>query len=180
MGSNGFARLLIAATGLLAIVPGGCIFAADALNPNLLSSLGFDPNAVFPRRGTVIVVFQNQTNAVALFNAFETDDLADLGIDSRNFNVVVDPGESRNEVLDCPIGGLGLGAIGGTGQELEIVPDQAVVVFGADADGVEVAYLGQPLAANQDFFCGDVVIVSLVPIAADPGVGITVQVVRGR
>lgn len=156
---------------------GGCILAADAINPGLFSALGFDPQLIFPPRGTLIVVFRNDTQSPALFSAFETSDLNDLTLDTRNFSVTVDPGASRNEVLECPIGAISPGLVGGEGEDLEIDAANAGIVFDEGA-GTAVAYGGSVLQSGQDYACGDVILVTLQQFGAD--YGFTVQVIKGR
>jgi hypothetical protein len=164
-------------TGALILPAGGCILAADALSPGLLGSLGFDPNVIFPARGTIIVVFKNETQATALFSAFETADAGDLSLETRNFSVSVDPGESRNEVLECPVGALSPGVVTGAGDMLTVDVANAALVF-VDAAGTAVAYGGAALISGEDYTCGDVILVTLQQFG--DAFGLTVQVIPGR
>jgi hypothetical protein len=165
-------------SALLALPTGGCLLAADALSPDLLGSLGLDPNVIKPPRGTVIVNFTNNTQLPAVFNAFETADADDLTVDTRNFSVLVDPGVQRNEVLDCPIGAVSLGQVTAEGDNVDVDAANAVIVLGADAMGTAIPYTGSALFGGSDFFCGDVISVTLTQNGA--GFVLAVQVIPGR
>lgn len=150
-------RLLAAVTcglGLLASL--GCVVAADALNPGFFAALGFDPNTIFPSSGTVIVAFTNTTSLPATFYAYESADAQDLSIDSRNFSVGVESGETRNEVLACPVGVLSPGSLGA-----DFSVDSLAAEVQETGGVVTVTYEQAPLIAGADFRCGDVVDIQL-------------------
>ena len=178
---HGKRRTWILLLTAVAILPAlGCALAASALNPNLLSQLGFDPNTIFPSTGTVIVVFDNQTSSVVVFNVWYADDPVAFTGSSHNISIPVDPTSTDNEVLNCPVGGLAPGTLGA---DFKPTTDAAVVQTGA----TPVAYNGATLISGRDFECGDVVIVHLTQQAGQSGQGgttnpyaITVQVVPGR
>lgn len=163
------------------VVWSGCVIAADALSPDLFVQLGFDPNTIFPQRGTVIVNFTNNTQFAAFFAAFESVDAADLTIDSRNFSLLIDPMDTRNEVLDCPVDLVSPGFL----DAMFAAQNDAVTVFAGDGAGTAVMYDGSPLVAGRDFACGDVINVQLDQIGAGGDAGqvgfvLTVLVIPGR
>jgi hypothetical protein len=141
--------LAVSAGGLL-LVP-GCTFLADAFSPAIFTALGLDPGAIFPPRGTVIVVFANQTSYPAAFSAFESVDAQDLSQDSRNFSVQAAANETRNEVLDCPVGLVGPGTL-----DTSFASDLIVARVQTPTGVVDVPY-GFTLTGGTDFVCGDVV-----------------------
>jgi hypothetical protein len=149
--------LLVAACGtVLLSLQLGCAIALDLLNPGVFSVLGIDPAAISGRRGTVIMNFRNNSDGVAVFYAFESADAIDLTIDSRNFSAEVAPGESRNEVLSCPVAVLSPGSLSAA---YAFQPLAASVVSGTGATTVD--YLGTPLLDGSDFRCGYVIDVQL-------------------
>ncbi|MFH1746286.1 MAG: hypothetical protein ABIG44_04505 [Planctomycetota bacterium] len=170
-------RILAAAVGgVMLLMAGGCVIAADALNPAFFSGLGFDPNTIFPPSGTIIVTFTNNTNAPATFYAFESADAVDLVADSRNFSVEVQPGETRNEVLTCPVGMFSPGILGA---DLSI--DNTAADVQATGGAGTATYDGVPLVEDTDFSCGDVIDVQLYIVGAvDSGAYlVTVRLIPG-
>jgi hypothetical protein len=161
----------VLACGLL-ICGFGCAVAADAFNPSFFAGLGLDPATISPPPGTVIIAFENQTSGVATFFGFESADL-DFTVDSRNFSVVAEPGEMRNEVLSCGIDVLSPGQLG---ENFAISPVAANVQTQEGATDVD--YLGPPLVAGSEFVCGDVITVTLTTIGDQ--FRILVSVTSGR
>lgn len=150
-----------AAAAGTALSLGGCAVGADLLNTAFLTSLGLDAATIRPPSGTVIATFTNNTQSVAVFQAFESVDASDLSVNTRNFTIQVDPGETKNEVLYCPIQVFSLGFVD---DAFEVTPTGAVVFTGQQ--GVDVDYAGAPLISGLDFFCGDLIDVTLNQIGA--------------
>jgi hypothetical protein len=159
---NRWLQSVIGATAAgLAVSTGGCLVAADLLNTAFLTSLGLDAQTIRPPSGTVIATFTNNTQFVAVFAAFESIDASDLSVNTRNFTIEVEPGETKNEVLYCPIQVFSLGFVD---DAFAITPTGALVFTGQQ--GVEVDYAGAPLVSGLDFSCGDLIDVTLNPIGA--------------
>jgi len=150
----------------------GCVIAADALNPAFFSGLGLDPGTIFPPTGVVIVAFTNYTSSPAVFYAFESPKVQDL-TGARSFYVAVDPGQTRNEVLECPVGLLSPGSLG---EDYSVSSVAATVI----AAGADVAYNGSALVGSSDFVCGDVIDIALSPAAGENAYLISVRVLPGQ
>ncbi len=157
--------------GALLLAPTGCGVALDALNPAFFAGLGFDPGTIFPPAGVVIVSFTNNTGNDATLYAFESRAtiLEEYSRGARNFFIQADAGESRNEVIDCPVGTISFGSL-----DASFAPDDLAIVV---ADG-EVTYEGAPLINGSDFQCGDLIDVQLYAGGAT-GYLMVVQVIRG-
>jgi hypothetical protein len=138
----------------------------DLFDSSFLSSLGLDPALVSSSNGTVIVVFSNETTAPAQFFAFEQADASDPNRGARNFTQEVPAGQTRNEVLECPLGIVGPGTLDAT-----FNPDTVgATVFtttagtaggGTTTNAVDVDYAGSVLFSGTDFHCGDVIKITL-------------------
>jgi len=163
------AGLLVAAVSLLMAACSGCLIAADLVSPGFVSALGLDPGVFFPSRGMVVVSFTNNATSPATFYAFESVDATDLTRQSRNFSVTVDPGETRNEVLICPVGLISLGTL-----DANFQPDDV----GARAGDDDITYTGAALVGGRDFDCGYLIVVRLIPVAGE--LSLSVQVLPGR
>lgn len=142
--------------GLALLSAAGCGVLVDPLNPGLISSLGLDPASVQRPPGRVIMAFENDTTSPAIFVAYHAGDSSDLTKDPQNFSVQVEAAETRNAVIDCPIGIMGPGAI----LEDFTIGNTAAGVDTANGQ-VAVLYLGTPLISGSDFNCGDVIVVRL-------------------
>ena len=145
---------LVAGIVLLVPLP-GCIVAADLFDPSFISSLGIDPITVFPRTGTVIITFSNDTSSTARFRAYEIGDAANPEGNARNFSVDVPAGEVRNEVLDCPVDVISLGTLDAS---YAATANAATVYATADT---EVTYGGSEMQSGSEYECGDVISVRL-------------------
>ncbi len=170
-------RLWIALASLVVLtsLSGGCLFAADALNPNVLTSLGISPSSISRGGGRVVVVFDNQTDQLASFTAVLLDN-ANNPTQARELGREnVPAGETANVVLDCPVGVVFPGRLG-DGLEVEAV---GAIVDPAGA-ATEVEYAGSALASGVDFRCGDVIVIALEPGGGDAEFRITVRVIPGR
>lgn len=154
---NRWLRSAVGATAAgLALSMGGCVVATDLLNTAFLTSLGLDAASIRPPTGTVIATFTNNTDFVVVFEAFESVDATDLSVNTRNFTIQVEPGETKNEVLYCPIQVFSLGFVD---DAFAVTPTGALVFTGQQ--GVEVEYAGAPLVSGLDFLCGDLIDVTL-------------------
>lgn len=160
-----------AAMGLLALCLCGCPVAIDLVNPDLLAGWGVDVSAIKPTAGTVIVMFNNHSQGQAKFHAFEVPDTLHPSQGSRNFSVEVQPGESDNEVLTCPVEVIGLGSLGANFTVADTLAVE-VLVTGDTGGAGTVNYAGAPLTSPHDFRCGDLILVEL----GQDGVTLTVQV----
>jgi hypothetical protein len=165
------ARLAIwCAVGLLPML-GGCIVAADLINPNTLGLLGFNIDTVRSRPGNIIVVFENNTDQVAIFGAYRQLDPADTAT-AFTFVVQADPMDTANEVVTCPAGLVSLGAPGAMGE-----------TAGAQVGGMAVNYTGDPLQEGLDYSCGDLIVFTVNAAAAGDNQQtfvITARVIPGR
>lgn len=154
----------------------GCGFLGDALNPAFLAGIGVDPGTVIPPRGTVIVLFKNETDFAALFHAFEAADALDWTREARNFAVEVPASDSRNEVLSCPVGVFSPGVLS---EAFAFEGGTAAEVF-TDQDVVAIPY-AWPLLNPRDFRCGAVIEVTLTQVATpDAPYSLAVRVIPGR
>lgn len=159
----------------LALMPAlGCVVAADALAPGLLSAFGLDANALGGDAGKIIVAVTNNTPYPANFVAFEADDINNLGAGTKNFYFPVVAGGNRNEVLDCPVGAITLGSV-----DAALMVDTTAVVLNVDGMAEEVDYPGSSLIGGRDFFCGDLINV-FINIDAAGEAFITVTVTPGQ
>ncbi|MBN2447443.1 MAG: hypothetical protein JXO22_11995 [Phycisphaerae bacterium] len=164
---------LIVGTVLL-VPPTGCIVAADLFDPSFVSALGIDPITVYPRTGTIIVTFTNNTTSAAVFRAYEIGDVDNPDGNSRNFSVVVPAGEVRNEVLFCPIDVISLGTLDAS----YTATNDAATVY-AESD-TEVTYGGAELQNDSEYECGDVISVVLTEQGTDSATySLSVQVIPG-
>lgn len=148
--------------GLLVIAVGGCAVATDMLDPGLLVQLGVDPATVTRPQGVVIVALNNMTLSSATFYAYHSQGAGSpqaRSKGSRNFSVLVESGEARNEVIECPVGEISPGSLD-AGFDPESL---AAVVHTVDGD-VNVDYGGIPLEISKSFSCGDVIEIRLVPL----------------
>jgi hypothetical protein len=136
----------------------GCAVVADLFNPNFVSGFGLSTTTIGDG-GVTIVAFSNRLAAGATLRIV-TSETADFqtGV-VQNFEVPADPDRVVNQALFCPLGIVTFGVA--TGVEGNVMVDQAVAVeVGGDMPG-NVAYIGQPLIANRDFLCGDVISVEV-------------------
>lgn len=176
------AKWLCTAGAVVVLMPVlGCAIGADVFSPGLFSALGLDTYRLQPAQGTVIVNFHNETPFVVGFYAFESADSVDFTQDSRNITVSVDPGQQRNELVDCPVDIISPGGLDADFMYTTL----AAQVFEVDANGgvqtQDVAYAGQFLRFNVEFNCGDVIdITAIVDPAADSGYRLVVRVVPGQ
>ncbi len=144
------------ALAALMTTSGGCTIPLDLFNPALFGQLGLDPNTLRPPTGSLIVFFENNTELPVAFFAYESVNPADLTQDTRNFVVQVDPNESRNEVLECPVQLISLGTVD---QEGGVGTVGATVL--TDGGQMDVEYTGVALESGVTYRCGDVIAVSL-------------------
>ena len=100
--------LIVSAVFVVPVLLGGCIFAADLINPAAITALGLDPNSINRPVGTVLVVFVNDSDQPAVFTAFLQTDPQDINT-ARTIQIIVDPNSNTNEVLSCPTGQVSLG-----------------------------------------------------------------------
>ncbi len=168
---HGTARLALwCAIGLFPML-GGCVVAADLINPSTLQLLGLNIDTIRPRPGNIIVVFENNTDQPAIFAAYRQSDEDEIST-AFSFIVEADPMDTSNEVVACPVGLVSLGAPNAMGETL-----------GAQIGGTAVNYSGDPLQEGVDFVCGDVIVFTANPIAAgdmNQTFEITARVIPGR
>lgn len=145
---------------LAAPLMSGCVLLSDAVNPNLLTQIGLDPNTIFPSAGTVIVVFNNQTQFPVTFYVYQAQEPSDLAVDGTNVARLVDPNTTRNSVLDCPLGVISPGVLDANFEPQTL----AATVF--NGQGTDVDYLGAALISGRDFTCGDVIEIRVIAAAA--------------
>lgn len=176
-----WAGLLAAALPL-----GGCTLASDLLDPQFVLGLGLDPATVTPQQGIILVALNNTTGRPAYLNGYFVVDAGKPSRGSRNFTVYADPGEVRNEVLECPIAVLGPGQLEGAGDEVTVNASAAAIVLtGDDGTTTDVAYSGPPAYEGTAFACGDVVEFRLVQATGgrdqtEATYAVTVRVIPGR
>jgi len=135
----------------------GCALGSDLLNAEALVWLGLDPGTIIPARGSVLIAFTNDTPNPVEFHAYTASDAADLSKGARNYFVEAPPGQTLNEVIDCPIGLVSLGTVG---EDLMVDRTGAIVRPAAEA-AVAVAYTGAELPYGSGLSCGDVVAVRI-------------------
>jgi hypothetical protein len=156
---------------------GGCVVAADLFNPDALLSLGLDPSLLQSPPGTIIVAFNNTTRNTAAMQAFASQSAVDPTINSRNFAVQVDAGETRNEVLSCPVGALAPGSLA------DDFSFEALAATVFEEDGTTtVDYNGPVLEFGTSYLCGDVIEIRLTAVTTgeETGYAIIVRVIRGQ
>jgi hypothetical protein len=172
-------RVAFAASALLVLAPlTGCQIPADLINPDLITSLGFDVESISPSAGRIVVAFNNEASSPADFFIAVSDDPADplsnvIGAPVTN----VAAGETVNRVFDCPVGVITPGlpnAEGTTGTAAINVQTGA---------GIAVLYNGSTIVSGRDFRCGDVVEIRLVQTgdgaaAADYAIVVTIRAGR--
>lgn len=174
---SAFAAMVVALFGAV-----GCPFAADLVNPSILTALGFDRDTIVRPSGSVLVAFVNNTTFSAEFYGYETADPDDLTVDTQTFRSLVGPGENSNEVLRCPTGAISLGIVG---DNFTVTPTGAVVFTGGGqgAQGTPITYNGAQLVQGRDYFCGDVIEYTLNPGAGsdqNAAFAFTARVIPGR
>lgn len=133
----------------------GCTVATDALNPDFLAQLGFDPATIVPPKGRVVIVFNNQTGSQASFQITVSDSQSDPTSNAIVIpSDVLDPGETQALTLECPLGTLTPGGLTGQGQQQQQTAALTVI---AGQQTAAVNYTGAPLVFQSDFFCGDLI-----------------------
>ena len=175
-----FAVLRTIGAALAGFLVLGCVVATDALNPDFLAQLGFDPATVVPPKGRVVAVFNNQTGSTATFQVTVSDSESDPLSNARV--IASDPleaGETQAVALECPIGIITPGDLtGGQGQQAAT----AAVTVQGDQQGA-VNYVGAPLVFQRDFACGDLIELRAVEIVDDQGnrvFDLQIRVLPGR
>ncbi len=168
-----------ATLGLGLLAGAGCGVAADAINPSLLSSLGFDPFSVGGGQGSVIVLLRNSTTFSADFFFATATDSSFIGTRQSDSapGFPLDAGESQNQVFDCPITFIRPGQIGdanGTASDAACVYDQTDPTM-----CTTVQYAGSGVATG-DFACGDVVVITLSGPDFNGNYNISMRVVPGQ
>ncbi len=168
MSSNSLRLLMLVVCLPLLMLPAGCVFVADLLNPGIVSAVGIDPATIIPPQGRVVIAFQNSTQYPADFFAVVSDDILD---ENADFFVVtgtdVAANDTRTMAVDCPVG--------------DVLPASAFIVVGDTV--VEVPYAGVPLRSGAEFVCGDVIEMRVVQTAVGADAAaftIEVQILAGR
>lgn len=156
----------------------GCAVAADIFNPGLLSSVGLDPAALTPSRGSIIITFTNNLTTQAVFYSVVATNANDLAADSRVISTLVDPGQTVNEVVECPVGVFFPGQL----TDAFARDPAALTVVGGDGNGSDVNYDNAPLISNRDFNCGDLIAISANATGGGDqnGVAIAIRIIPGR
>ncbi len=171
-------RFAAVVCGVLGMSGGGCLLATDLINPNLLSSIGFDPDTVIAPQGRIVVAFTNSTSAAVAFVIAVSDDPADPTANARAVSTdFLESGETRSLVLDCPVGVITPGA-----PSADFSTDTVAAVAVTDADAVDIVYTGTPVVVGTDMACGDVLEIEAVQFGIGDGVvfGLQLQVLPGR
>lgn len=152
----GVQRFMLAAICCGPLVCGGCVVAGDLVNPDFAAALGLDSSVLRPGSGTVIVAFTNSTSFPAEITVAVSSDPGDPTANAQTIAVPLDePGETRNIVLDCPVGVITPGVPHADFSTNSV----AAVVF--SGGGVQVTYTGAALVAGSQFSCGDVIEIEL-------------------
>ncbi len=170
---KGFSRrMAVVVLSLAVCVPlTGCIFAADLISPEFLSTLGFDPETIVPATGRVIVAFKNDTTGLAGFSALIT--FSEQASASGEGDVMtltasdVEAGSTRTLVVDCPFV-----SVNPLGFAVETTEGLAVIT-----------YAGNPVLYGEDFSCGDIVEISIAQVAqvdGTTGYEARVRIIPGR
>lgn len=155
----------------------GCVFATDLINPAALSAVGLDPATVIRPAGVVIVAFTNRTTQVAEFQWYQAIDPQNLSAGVELLTTQVFPGDTTNEVFQCPTSLMGLGIVG----DDFTVTATGALVFIDDAAGTPVVFTGTALREGVDYRCGDLIAVDFVSIpGGDNQFGFVLQVIPGR
>jgi hypothetical protein len=164
---RGFLVLLASLALLVPLV--GCVFAADLVNPGILSAFGFDPESIIPSQGSVVIAFNNTTQyAVDSMYASIGESVSTAAEDFELVSATdLVASETRALAFDCPVG--------------VVAPGGAFVVVAGTVE--EVTYGGSLMVAGDDFSCGDVIQMSLVQVGGDDtdvAFAFQVQVLAGR
>lgn len=167
---------------LLACLTFGCSVVTDALNPDFLAQMGFDPATIVPPKGRVVVVFNNQTSFPASFQITVSDERSDPTSNAQIIQSdVLDSGREQALAFECPIGTLTPGVPAGQAQGQQ--QEQAAAFVQTGQQPAAVAYTGAPLASQSDFFCGDLIELRLIEIRDEQGNAtfqLEVRVLPGR
>src|SRR5262249_23492095 len=111
---------------VLVTLLGGCAIGLDAINPDVLSTIGLDPTFLTGQPGKIIAPFDNRTSPPADFFIYTPVNSKDTPPGVNNSATLVDPGTSRNQVFDCPLGRVSPGnALNG------MISTLAAAVYGA-------------------------------------------------
>jgi hypothetical protein len=162
---------LLIGAALLPVLP-ACVVVGDALNPQFIAGLGFDPDTLTADPGTIIFVFDNASNAAqATFELeYGPDTVGDEDV-SLDLSIAVSNEAARpeNEVIDCPLG--------------EVLPTGVQIITTAD-DGTtttaEVPWAGGTLQNGVDYQCGDVLVFRLVDApGAEADFNLQVEIIPG-
>lgn len=174
-------RLKAAVLGVAALTAsfsGGCVFATDLLNPGVLLALGFDPATVIRPSGAVIVAFTNNTDRLVEFQWYQAIDPNNLSAGVVLLTSQVPPGDTSNEVIQCPTSLMSLGIVE---DDFTVTPTGALIFLDDNPDGTPVTYNGSPLQEGLDYRCGDLLSVDIVVIpGGDNQFGFVIEVIPGR
>ncbi|MBU0640000.1 MAG: hypothetical protein KKB50_14120 [Planctomycetes bacterium] len=156
-------HVLAALAGALLLVPlGGCVVAADLVNPAFFEQLGLDATTIIGQSGFVVVAFSNETDQQARFHLYFAVDATDLraGVDEIFSDVF--PGDMSSEPVPCPFELLSFGEVDDNFSANTTGAVLTAVTAGQDAQAEStVEYAGAPLIAGVDFVCGDLIDVQL-------------------
>lgn len=136
----------------------GCAVFSDLLNPEALTALGVDPATIVASQGKSVIVYTNDTNSGVFFVTTISDDPGNpiSNLDPLIIGEVAS-GESRNIVVDCPLG------VVTPGIATEAFLSEGGAAFVVTAGGVaEVPFAGSGLVSGADFICGDLIEIRLV------------------
>lgn len=162
---------LLIGAALLPMLP-ACVVVGDALNPQFIAGLGFDPDTLTADPGTIIFVFDNPSSAAqARFGVEYGSNTVDDEDFSFEISIPVSNVAARpaNEVIDCPLG--------------EVLPTGVQIIATAD-DGTttttEVPWTGGTLRNGVDYQCGDVIVFRLVDApGAEADFNLQVEIIPG-
>ncbi|MDX2197890.1 MAG: hypothetical protein SF069_02845 [Phycisphaerae bacterium] len=177
-------RTMLGAIGMAAAAlggSGGCAVGLDLFSDDLFANLGLDVTSLRGPTGRSIVNLRNETEFPVTFNVIvgENPDALEEGIEEIERGLA--PGDSRNITFSC---GVNFATLGVTDDDFAYTPLAAVVT---EADGnVDVNYAGTALVNGEDFFCGNVIDITIdeAPVGdddeADVNYVIRVRIIRGR
>lgn len=163
--------------GAFALGTAGCIVAADLLNPTLADGLGI-PTVSGARSGSVVVRLTNQTRSFALMSVLVSYDEANPQLVTEQSQVPLEPGESQDLVIDCPL--VAVYPAGLTnGNSTFTLPSAAATVQTGENAMTDVQYTGAAPLEGTVFQCGDLVQFRLFETTGGDGFRVVVQVFRG-
>lgn len=158
---------------------GGCVFATDLVNPDLLTGLGVDVDTVIPPQGRIVVAFNNTTDVNAEMRVATSKNSSTPETDFSVEPIPVAAGEVRSVAYSCPV------AVVAPGDSIaeNFLTGGIAAVVGVGDNVVEIPYTADLLLSGRDFSCGGVIEIRLIETGGgdnEAGFAIRVQVIPGR